>query len=268
MDEENRGIPEPVALANAVNEATRGPRFGIFEQVLCTHIYLAANTPEPLKKIQHIADAALMLDSEKQKTLNIDAEKISVIKAVCTALSHAVKTNLQHKLKSLVSIRFGFTPNEENFKKYIEPWNIDGLNYYPEWMPHKLGKTYQVYLCAACRNEIANGLEGQTHIVKSGYNTKACEYCEAELDKYGYSPYIIGYRILKGKKVSNAEFQFGVFSALSEDGYVTAINCFLQWSEAFILETMRKLTEAIKPEIYNEVVKLYQAQREEQKNVS
>jgi hypothetical protein len=267
MEEQTNEIPESVSLVNAVNEATRGPRFGIFEQVLCTHIYLAANTPEALKKIQHVTDAALMIDSEKVKTLKIDIEKISVIKAVCTALSHAIKTNIPNKLKSLVSIRFGFVPNEENYKKYIEPWSTDGLSYYPEMMPHRLGKIYQVYLCAACRNEIANGLEGQTHI-KGDYNFKVCDFCGANLDKYGYSPYIICYRILKDKKVSDAEFQFGVFSALSEDGYVTAINCFLQWSETFILETMRKLTEAIKPEIYNEVVKLYQAQRQEQKNVS
>jgi hypothetical protein len=94
MEEEKREIPEPVALANTVNEATRGPRFGIFEQILCTHIYIAANTPESLKKIQRIADAALMLDPEKQSALGIDAEKVSVIKTVCTALSHAVRKKL------------------------------------------------------------------------------------------------------------------------------------------------------------------------------
>ena len=101
MEKKPREIPEPVALANAINEATRGPRFGIFEQVLCMHIYLAANTPDPLKKIQHITDAALMLDAAKQHTLGIGREKVTVIKTVGTALTSATKTSLPNPNSTL-----------------------------------------------------------------------------------------------------------------------------------------------------------------------
>jgi hypothetical protein len=123
-------------------------------------------------------------------------------------------------------VEFGFEPTEKNFEKYIKPWNTSGLNYYAEELPHWLGRIYKVYYCASCRNEIANQKDGCLYISKS-HGRDECTLCGAELDKYGYIPYIIGYRIIKHKEVSNADFLFGIFTVLSENDYVTAINSFL-----------------------------------------
>jgi hypothetical protein len=261
MEEQTNEIPESVSLVNAVNEATRGPRFGIFEQVLCTHIYLAANTPEPLKKIQHIADASLMLELDKQKSLCIDAEKVSIIKTVCNALSLSVKTRIPNGASAIVSVKFGVEPSKENFDKYLSPWYTSGFYYNPEWLPSDL--RCRVFLCSYCNSEIANSEEGKINVTHS-FSTDSCGSCGRTLS--GERDYKIKYR--KAKDVSQIEFKFGIFTALSELGYIAALNAFLQWSDLFILETMRKLTDAVKPEIYNEVIRLYAAQKEEQKHVS
>jgi hypothetical protein len=138
---------------------------------------------------------------------------------------------------------------EENYKKYIESWNKTALDFHPEHMSRNL--ICRVWYCEKCGNEVANSEDGKTHIGRIGY-TDICEYCQHYLTDNRH--FEIGYR--KAKKVSITEFRFGWFSALSEDGYVAATNSFLQWAEAFTLETARKLTEAVKPEIYNQIAKL------------
>lgn len=259
-------------LPEYVTEAMRGPKFGIFEQLLCQNLVQAAITTDPLRKVQCVTDATLMLGADKQKNLDIDADKASVIKSICTAFQHRIVTSLKQHLRPLVTIKFGFPETEENFDKYIKPWyNAESVRFFPEFMPKKLGEIYLVWFCRTCGNEVSNKLRGDFGINKeetkswSYVKKQWCKFCGADLEK-NLNPYTLSYRIKTHEKTSEAEYTFGVFTALSEEGYVALENDFLQWCLPFILELMRKLTEAVRPEIYREIAKMFIETKKEQQN--
>jgi hypothetical protein len=110
---QNSEIEEGQKLAETVTGALRGHKYGIFEQLICQRLIQATVTTDPLRSVQLITDAALMLDSEMRKSLEIDIEKVSVIKTVCTALSHVAKTRIGNPSATitLVSVEFGLASN-------------------------------------------------------------------------------------------------------------------------------------------------------------
>jgi hypothetical protein len=262
-------VPEAVAAAIATHNATRSPAYDLFDQSLCTHIYYANNSSDQLFKIAHTIEAARMVIAhDKNRAKDFDVEKIKVIRTVCYALTHAIKTPLQNKLRSLVCVRFGFEPSEENYKKYLEPWNPSGLRFFHDKLPKDLGMTYRIFHCASCRNEVGDDINGWTHTEKSS-NSRSCAFCGASLDMNNFAnpyPTFIDYGMKRGKNVSEAAYNIGLYTALSEDSYVEAINAFLMWIDEFIVETLCRVMEGVKTEIYSEVVKLYQQDREEKKN--
>jgi hypothetical protein len=161
MEEENQEVNEAKSLIENVSDATNGPRFGIFEQVLCSLIYQAANNPDPMRKVQLVTDGAMMLEPDKQKSLGIDIVKVKIIKTVNTAFLSTILTAIPNKRFRLVTLRFGFEPTIENFNKFIKPWYYSGsFHYFPQYVSDSLCIKYRVYFCSRCHNEVGNDNQG------------------------------------------------------------------------------------------------------------
>ena len=253
----NETETEEVNLTKYVGGALRGPKFGIFEQLLCQNLVTATMTTDSLRKVQLITEAALMLDPEKQKSLGMDAEKALLIYSVCTALQHKISTKLRQYHRPMVSVKFGFNPTQDNFKKFIEPWHREGsLRYYADFMSKSLGKVYKVFYCAGCSNAISDHEKGNYGITED----HTCKFCGANLEVNAWDnpqPFILGHKFVKDESVQEFEVFFSTCFCLAEDGYVALENSFLEWCMPVILETMRKLTEAVRPEVYTEIARMF-----------
>jgi hypothetical protein len=265
MENNNSEVKEANQLVESFNEATNGPRFGIFEQVLCSQIYQAANTADPLRQIQLITQAALMLDENKRKSLGLDIKKIYAISSVNIAFLNAIITPLPDNQK-IVSFQFGFKPTDENFEKFITPWyHEETYRFHSQYIPEHLVVNYRVFYCAQCGNRVEDDREGSLNIDSESL----CKACGQRLKKSAYS-FIdtVFYKTAQAKRedVTNAEYTFACFQAATESGFVSLRSSFLEWAIPFVLDLLRRLTESVRPEIYNEIAKMFSEYSRETKN--
>jgi hypothetical protein len=103
-------------------KALRGPRRGVYEQLLSGLLIKANSTSDQLKKIHVICEAYLFSKTKEKLDMNL----IDVCLTVCESL---IQTEIKKK-SNVVNVAWTFVTSEENWKKYIEPWQKIGLSYY------------------------------------------------------------------------------------------------------------------------------------------
>jgi len=250
---------EQEELGQIASQALRGPKFGVFEQLICQHLVQATVTSHSLLKIHFITDAALMLDAEKVKSLDIDTEKLEVVKAVCDALRN--KTVTQKGELHQFSVKFGFEHTEENYNKFIMPFwgkaERSDLYHFPHFIHEGFGTRVIRFHCPNCHSVVGDSLQGKT-----GYNGDYCVFCGQNLTPQ-YTPVnarpgpytTIAHR--KGSDVPYWYYFFEVCRVLSRVGYSQLLNAFLKWAMPYTMELMRKLTQAVRPEIYNQIAAMF-----------
>jgi len=258
---------EEEKLTEYASAGLRGPKYGVYEQLLAQHLVQATVSTDPLRKIQLVCEGALMVTGEKRKALQIDMEKLEVVRAVNEAFIH--RSEITNKFYDcLVVVEFGFEESEENFKRYITPWDGDsGLYHYPLRLAHhysSLGTSYREFYCRSCRNPVADDLKGRT-----GFDGERCKFCGADLKQNNYSnpyPFIIQHAFKKHKSTPDWKMFFATCHALSQPGYSELKNFFLKWAMPFTMQLMNKLTQVVRPEIYNEIAKMFVKARREEKS--
>jgi len=251
------------SLGDLASKGLRGPKYGIFEQLLSQHLVLATLTSDPLRKIQLVCEASLLVDEEKRRAIQLDLAKVDVVKTVNDALQHKILCNLKQKITPVVTVKFGFEPSEENYGKYVAPWwrNLE-LSIWPHWMKQTMGKTYRVFFCSSCSNRVGDDLEGNT-----GMKDERCIFCGRSLSTRDYSyddpqPYFITHRFKAKEDVPYWQLFFSYCHALNQSGYNTLETCFLKWSIPLTMQTMAKLTKAVKPGIFRDILKMFARSRE------
>lgn len=257
---------EKQKLADYASKGLRGPKYGIFEQLLAQHLVQATVSSEPLRKIQLVAEAALMIDTEKQKALDIHMEKLEIVRAITEAFNHRTEITNKH-YECLVAVEFGFEETEENYNRFIKPWGPDQrLSHYPVRLAHHyshIGTSYRKFYCASCRNFVADDVQGTIGVTDKG----TCKYCGANLDR-GFQnsfPFIVQHAFKKHDSTPDWQMFFAYCHALSQQGYAELKGFFLKSAMPFVMFLMNKLTQVVRPEIYNEIAKMFvKARRETQ----
>ncbi len=112
-------------LEKFASSSMRGRKRGIYQQLLGSLLIKANRTDDPLIKISCICEAAYMSRNKKVLDMNL----IECCFTVCKSLQN-VRT-INKKNWSYIRVTFPFIPNEENWKKYIAPWQKISLRYYP-----------------------------------------------------------------------------------------------------------------------------------------
>lgn len=133
-------------FAQFVTSAMRAPRQGIYEHLLSQFMAQAVLVTDPLKRIKLVCEAALMVPERDRENLAIDYEKIEVLYAIANSLLNQAVRSDQLARDAVVSIPWGFIPNEENFKKYVAPWyNVHLIEYWAPLLKHCVKLRYDSY---------------------------------------------------------------------------------------------------------------------------
>lgn len=112
-----------------ISTALRKPRKGIRQQLMAQLLIKANITSEPLLKVQSICEVSYMAEKHKDQ---IDMNLVECASAVATSLINTEKSNISPKSNpNLIRCSWAFKQNEENYKKYVEPWHVVELRYYP-----------------------------------------------------------------------------------------------------------------------------------------
>lgn len=258
---------EEEKLTEYASAGMRGPKFGIREQLIAQHLIQATITTDPLRKIQFVCEVALMVGEEKRKTLKIDMDKLEVVRAVNEAFIHRTSITNKH-YECLVVVEFGFQETEENFNHYITAWGGDfGLYHYPLRLAHhynSLGTSYREFYCANCRNLVGDDLKGRT-----GFDGEKCKFCGSGLEPDNFRnpfPLVIQHAFKKHESTPDWKMFFATCHALSQPGYSELKNFFLKWAMPFTMQLMNKLTQTVRPEIYNQIAEMFLKARREAKS--
>jgi len=248
---------EEEQLSDYAGQALRGPRFGIFEQLLCQHLVQATVSTGPLRKIQLVVEAALMLDEEKQKQLQIDLDTLEIVRAITEALHH--RNEITNKTYDrLIELKFGFDETEDNYNRFVKPWYHDrGLVHYPNRITQlfkEYGKSYRIFVCNGCNNVVATDKDGPIHMS----DKQTCKFCGARLENsYNYQAFTVRYGFEPHDSTPKWRVFFIYCHGLAASGYNQLKTDFLKWAMPFVMQLMRKLTNAVRPEIYNEIAKMF-----------
>lgn len=115
-------------LAEFGEKVIRSPKGGAFERLIAQHLVLSVSS-EPIDSILHSCRAALALEDDVAKKLNVDKTLVSIILTVAINFKHAGL--IKNAETEIYSIIWSFSKEEkEGFEKFVLPWYSTQFAYY------------------------------------------------------------------------------------------------------------------------------------------
>jgi len=217
-------------------QALRGPRKGVYEHVIAGLLVKANVSNDCLMKIRTLCEAAISVKNKEK--LNMD-----VVEVAFTVSSVFLKVELiQNKPEQYwVSIPWSFKLTEENWRKYIVPWHMIDLHYFPYHTNLRKSKYPEVPI----------------------FDRFGCleRYYDAQ-ELYETKTKVTN---LIHEAVSNLpehEKFFEMTSALSRQSFFALKTEFENWAISQLLTVQNTIAEQINPNIYSEVFKSMAGQTE------
>jgi len=220
-----------------VSSALRGPKMGIYQNLLAGLIIRASTTPNSLKKIQNICEAAFLC----KKKDKLDMDLVEVASTTCASL---LNTEIPQKKGEGVEIAWAFSRTEENWKKYIKPWQKTRLGYH----------TFQTSCCYNKYPRINRLLHG-TYVGRA-YD-EAADMAEEVQDKV---------RDAIDKMPPHKAF-FNKTGALAKNSFFKLKGEFGRWALTKLLPIEVTIADQIDPRVYGEVAALMMGRKEEEEQI-
>ena len=223
-------------LEKFASTSMRGPKRGIYQQLLAQLLIKANRANDPLVKVSCICEAALM--SRKKKKLNM--KLVHACYKVCQSFkSSEIRTisyTFLHNKDMIEATRMSwvFPQNEENYKKYIEAWQHIQLSYYAyhtQW-------GYEKYPIADRRGGFVSNYNYPEY-----YNKTAAflEDLKAKTNK-------------DLDELPEWQRFYEMTSAVAKRSFFVLQGEFTGWALPKLLETQATLSDEIDPEIWKETL--------------
>lgn len=219
---------EEEEFATFVTKAVRGPKKGVFEQLLAQHL-AASVTAAPSRKIQLVCEACLLLDLEQREELEISLDEVKTIYAVALSFRSAITFEKQHK----VQVAWNFPQTKENYDQYVKPWlENDDFDF---WFTYEKERWGSFLSGPKIKTDLPGWISELIDQLENG------KLSEQELDKkHGYSLF------------------FWVSShRLTSHGYRDLLGQFIRWALPTTQSWFAKLTKLVSPSLYHDILKLY-----------
>ena len=215
---------------------------------------------DSLLSIKLVTDAALMLSDNQNKELGIDRNRVKTFNMLSNCLLNPIKNRYDKKKVSLIA--WGFADMEENYKRYIEPWE-NGFDFYPsDFMNPK--KVYRRFYCRRCVRQVY--LEQIDNLSERERVPEFCIFCGFTLDnrhKVFFRDYF--------KAVTEPRWSFffdATRNALSQSGYQKLVNSFSTWTHPHTQRIKGKLASLVPKSRFDEIINLLEKQNPPDENES
>jgi len=235
-------------LDRFATSSMRGPKRGIYQQLLAQLLIKANRSDDPLIKISCICEAALM--SRKKKNLDMKLVQGCYLVAQSfksTEIRTISRSFLHHKqMIDVVRMAWVFPETEENYNDFIASWHGVGLSYYPYHTPLR-HKKYPI--SDRLGGTIFGNLEWQE------YYNKTAVFIEGLVDK------------VEKDLDELPEWQrfYEIASALGKRIFYVLQGEFTSWALLKLLKTQATLSDEIDPKIWSET--LSAVSKDERKDV-
>ena len=214
----------------------RGPKRGIYQQLLAQLLIKANRANDSLIKISCICEAALM--SRKKKKL--DMKLVHVCYMVCQSFKSSEIRNISYSFlhrKEMIDVTrmaWVFPQTEENYRKYIESWQHIQLSYYAYYTQWR----YKKYPIADRRGGFISDYNYPEYYNKTAaFIEDLKEKTQKDLEEL-------------------PEWQnfYETTSAVAKRSFFVLQGEFTGWALPKLLETQATLSDEIDPEIWKETL--------------
>jgi hypothetical protein len=232
------GQSENTGLDKFANAALRGPRKGVYEQLLSGLLIKANQNSDPLMKIQAICEAANLTNEKSQLNMDFVDVAFTVSRAFLNTEVISEKGKAEH-----VDIPWPFPLTEENFNKYVKPWFTVTCSYYP-------------FLTALRREKYPTHPCFNTFDYNAKYEWERSEEIRQEIHD----------EILK---MPRHESFFIQTSVLCKHSFTALKGNFAQWALPQALTIQTELAKQVHGKVYSEVFRMmFGKEKTEQNEVS
>lgn len=224
-------------LGDFVSVSMRGPKRGIYEQLLAQLLIKSNRTNYDLIKIISLCEAALM-SRQKDK---LDMNHVGV----CYAVSRSfLNTKPDPNMKDVVRVAWSFPKIEENWEKYIDPWHRATVPYYPLETRHR-------------KKNYPHKWRYSNYTSPWEARVKANEYLDY---KDGLTKKV--YEEMGELPIYDQFFQ--TTGALSTEGYQILEGEFAGWALRQLSEIKAQIAQEISPQVWREALGVFGEKREEE----
>jgi len=243
-------IEEGSQLDRFASSSMRGPKRGIYQQLLAQLLIKANRANDPLIKIFCICEAALMSRIRKKLPMNLVQACYLVAQSFkSTEIRTVSQSFLHHKqMIDVVRMAWVFPETEENYNDFIASWHGVGLFYYPYHTPlrhkkHPISDRLGV--------SIFGNLEWRE------YYNKTAAFIEGLVDKVE-------------KDLDELPEWQGFYertSALGKRSFFVLQGEFTGWALPKLLETQATISDEIDPKIWSETLSAVSKAEREDKDI-
>jgi hypothetical protein len=235
---ENETRSEEEKLEEVAASALRGPRKGVYQQLLAGSLIKANRTDDSLKKVYNICMAAYTF---KQKD-KLDMQLVDVCSKVCESLIVTIAER-----KQPIMVAWSFPETKENWRKYILPWQRTTLHFYP--LETRYGR----------HNYPRRYTENSPFESAQSINSRLRQHEEA-----------IRQAALKISNLSLHDSFFETTAALTLTSFNVLKAEFSNWTIAKLADTQTLIAEHVEPALFKEMfelsIKREQRKKEESEN--
>lgn len=215
------------ALDKFTSSSLRGSK-GIYQQLQASALAKSVQSNDKLVKTASICEAAMGSKTKDKLDMNL----IDICWIVSDSFS---KTHPENKKPHLMRVAWGFPQNEENWRKYIKPWQRIRPNYYPLETPYRYSN----------------------HPPKPRYSTKSGLWWEVNEEKNEYLDNLDELQEYISKKINEMpeyEIFYHVSDSLSCHSFQKIQSEFTTWALKQLLEVRKELASEIDPKVWREAL--------------
>lgn len=254
-DSEQETKDEDQEDAEFLLSATRAPRQGAYESFLTQSLAQTIFMTDDLKRIKTITVSALMVQESERENVGVDYQLVRVLNQVASALLNPTLDKRPEFKMEIVSVPWGFSKSEENYKTFIVPW----FNCKPPFWPimlRKHGETWRTWHCFYCSAEVMKAKFPLADTLRWPHKCPKCHHnC---VNPYNNS---IVYLTTNDHTTINEEpswsFFFEMTTTLTPLGYDLLKNNFIAWAISQTQLILSELTRLVDPNVYAEMLGLY-----------
>jgi hypothetical protein len=215
-------------LEKFVSTSMRGPKRGIYEQLLASLLIKGVRSNDPLIKISCICEAAFM----SKKKDKLDMNLVDVFYTVCQSLQNTEIAKSRKSKTEYVNVSWSFPKTEENWKQYIKPWQkTSQLQFYTLFTSWRYNKY-----------PIQDRLENVSPFRQVEHYNELAEY-------YENLATVIAAEI---RDLPPHQCFFEMASALGVHSYRILQGEFTSWALRQLLEIQATLAEEISPQVWKD----------------
>ena len=269
-EQRKEGLEEAEEDVDLIKKATRPPRSGVTERLVCQSLFQGTFSDLPSKMIDHLCVAAMgchsLMDNEegKNEEASIDIDLIEKIYAINQSFENATSYKLQDG-GTLMRLPWGFQRSEETYNKYVLPWKENTrVNYWSNHLDRHFLREVVRLSCSDCDYILGVCPPNEVKKIRVQWDDKKCPNCGSALRHF--SDIYTENTVIVADIPDWDVFLNGLSQCLVLDSARELRNRFYAWAVPILEKVKMIIASYVSPQTYEDIARLFVGEEEKHDN--